>query len=73
MNLKDKIVQSVIEDLKSRSELGVKKYGTTLDRSDLSETEWLQHLYEELLDAANYIKKIITIRENRRQNTTRNS
>jgi len=29
-----------------------------MDRTDLNQSEWLQHLYEELLDAAVYLKKI---------------
>lgn len=59
----DKIVQSVINDLNERSKVGIKKYGTTLDREDLNESEWIQHLYEELLDAALYSKRIITDRK----------
>lgn len=57
---KDSIVKSVRKDLKSRSKLGIEKYGVTLDRRDLSILEWHQHHYEELLDAALYTKKIIT-------------
>jgi hypothetical protein len=29
-----------------------------MDRTDLSHSEWLEHLYEELLDAAVYLKKL---------------
>jgi len=65
--LQDKIVEQVIEDLKSRSEIGIKKYGVTLDRDDLSLKEWLQHAYEECLDQANYLKKAITLLENLEQ------
>jgi hypothetical protein len=50
--------------LQQRSELGIQKYQTTLDRGDLSEIEWLQHAYEEALDLANYLKKLITIKQN---------
>ena len=55
----DSIVEEVRQDLKKRSELGIKKYGTTLDRDDISLIDWHQHQYEELLDAAVYTKKII--------------
>jgi hypothetical protein len=58
---KDTIVLSVIEDLNSRSILGVNKYRTTLDRKDLSRKDWLQHAYEECLDQANYLKKLISL------------
>lgn len=58
--MSDKIVEAVIEDLRLRSERGIKKYGTTLERKDLSLIEWHQHYYEELLDAALYVKRILT-------------
>jgi hypothetical protein len=54
----DGIVNRVIDAFKKRSERGLKKYGTTLDRNDLTHVEWLQHLQEELMDAALYIEKL---------------
>jgi hypothetical protein len=54
----DGIVKRVIDAFKKRSERGLKKYGTTLDRNDLTHVEWLQHLQEELMDAALYIEKL---------------
>ena len=56
---RDKIVEAVREDLLQRSERGIQKYGTTLDREDLTHRDWLQHAYEEALDLANYLKKCI--------------
>ena len=53
--MKDKITEAVIEDLKSRSERGIKKYNTTLDQNN--KDDYMNHLYEELLDAAQYVKK----------------
>lgn len=67
--MKDSIVEAVCKDLKQRSELGIQKYQTTLDREDLGEIEWLQHAYEEALDLANYLKKLITIKQNEKNNT----
>jgi hypothetical protein len=55
--MKDKVIEAVCNDLKERSERGIKKYGVTLDRDDLSLRDWLQHAYEEALDFANYLKK----------------
>lgn len=52
---KDKITNQVIEDLKSRAERGYKKYNTTLGEN--GKDDFMNHLYEELLDAAQYIKK----------------
>ena len=59
--LKDTIVESVIEQFKQRSEVGIKKYNTTLDREDLNTLEWLQHFQEELMDATLYIEKLKSI------------
>jgi hypothetical protein len=56
--VKDSIVESVINQFKERSEVGITKYGVTLDREDLSTLEWLQHLQEELFDASLYIEKL---------------
>ena len=56
--MKDAIVQKVIEKFQQRSELGFKKYGTTLERDDLIFEQWLTHLQEELMDAVNYIEKL---------------
>jgi hypothetical protein len=53
--MKDKITESVINDLLSRSSRGINKYNTTLDQNN--KDDFMQHLYEELLDAAQYIKK----------------
>lgn len=50
------VTEHLVSLLRSRAELGLRKYGTTLDRPDLSEADWLQHLLEELLDAAGYIE-----------------
>ena len=56
--MKDSIVTSVLAQFKERSSVGIEKYGTTLDRKDLSTLEWLKHLQEELMDATLYIEKL---------------
>ena len=55
----DQIVNEVREDLLRRSQFGVKKYGVTLDRTDLSSKQWAQHAYEEALDFACYLKRLM--------------
>jgi hypothetical protein len=55
---KDSIVESVVNKFQSRSEVGIKKYGVTLDREDLSTIEWIDHLQCELMDAILYAEKI---------------
>lgn len=56
---KDPIVEMVRKDLLDRSQVGIKKYGTKLDRTDLYLRDWLQHAYEENLDMCNYLKRAI--------------
>jgi hypothetical protein len=55
----DPVVEAVRGNLLVRSKLGIEKYGSTLARKDLTRAEWNQHLYEELLDAACYLKRIM--------------
>ena len=54
MNVEDRVIGKILE----RREIGKKKYGTTMERKDLSFVQWLNHLQEELLDAAIYIEKV---------------
>ena len=58
--MKDTIVESVIEQFKQRSEVGIKKYNTTLDRTDLSTGEWIEHAIEESMDFILYLRKLKT-------------
>lgn len=50
--------ERVIDLIRARREAGRKKYGTTMEREDLSEVDWLQHLIEELLDGAIYAERL---------------
>lgn len=54
-----KIEESVINKIRSRAEVGEKKYGVTMEREDLSILDWLTHLQEELFDASIYVEKLI--------------
>ena len=56
-----KILDSVIADLKAREEKGLKEYGTTVDRTDLSIHQWLTEAYHECLNQAVYLKKIMEV------------
>ena len=53
-----KIEDEVCEEILARAERGLNKYGVTMERDDLDIHEWLQHLLEELLDAAVYVKRL---------------
>ncbi len=44
-----------------RAEVGKKKYNTTMDRTDLTELEWLIHAQEEAMDLAIYLEKLIQL------------
>jgi hypothetical protein len=57
---KDAIVAKVIEAYKTRSEVGIAKYGTTLE--DNNTDDFLQHLQEELMDATLYVEKLKEIK-----------
>ena len=54
----DAITDAVVVQLRTRAEKGKLKYGTTMERDDLTLMEWLQHLQEELMDAAVYVEKL---------------
>ena len=54
----DSIVAAVVASFLQRSEFGQKKYGTTLDRTDLKTLDWVQHVQEELMDAILYLERL---------------
>ena len=54
----DKYVQSVKEKFEERSQTGIRKYNTTLERNDLNILDWLTHLQEELMDATLYVERL---------------
>lgn len=49
----------VCKDILTRQNLGINKYGMTVATNPLTLKQWLQHQYEELLDAAVYCKRAI--------------
>jgi len=59
---KDPIVESIINQFNQRSEVGIKKYGTTLEENN--NDDFLQHLKEELMDAILYIEKLQSLKVN---------
>tara|TARA_R110000772_G_C12940922_1_gene400944 strand:+ start:65 stop:409 length:345 start_codon:yes stop_codon:yes gene_type:complete len=66
---KDKYVQSVKEKFEERSQTGIKKYNTTLEREDLNLLDWLTHLQEELMDATLYVEKLKDFAKNNTSNS----
>jgi hypothetical protein len=62
-NCQSDIYKEVITDLISREKIGRAKYGTTVDKANLSEKEWMQHAYEEALDFAIYLKRMMNYKK----------
>ena len=56
--MKDSIVESVIKQFKDRSSVGIEKYGTTLDRTDLIRLDWINHAQQEAMDLVLYLEKL---------------
>jgi len=54
----DIVVQEVKAKFEERSQVGIKKYGTTLERNDLSTEEWIEHAIEEAMDLTLYLSVI---------------
>ena len=54
----DSIVSSIIKQFEERSIKGKEKYGTDLDRKDLTLLEWIEHVKQEHMDAILYLEKI---------------
>lgn len=56
--IEDKIVLRVLARFNERSQVGIKKYNTTLERNDLSTLEWLTHAQEEAMDFVLYLERL---------------
>lgn len=57
MNKSDAIVESVVGKFSGRSQVGIRKYGTTLEENNVD--NYLNHLQMELMDAVNYTEKLL--------------
>ncbi len=54
----DSVVQEIVDRFLTRAEFGKAKYGTDLDRQDLSLLDWIKHFREEMMDGLLYITRI---------------
>jgi hypothetical protein len=59
--LTDPIVDSVVNQFRKRSRVGIEKYGTTLEENN--NDDFLQHAIEESMDFILYLTKIQSILE----------
>jgi hypothetical protein len=57
----DSIVDSIIDKFVNRATFGKQKYGTDMDRNDLSLEEWLEHSIQEKMDDILYIQKALMV------------
>ena len=55
-NRLDPVVEANRKMLLERSQVGIKKYGMTLDEAKYSERQLVVHALEEALDLANYLQ-----------------
>lgn len=60
------VLAKVFSEFIEREEVGKRKYGTTMDRKDLSLDEWIEHMKQELMDAILYLEKIKSIYDTQR-------
>lgn len=53
----------VCDDIAQRQQLGITKYGTTVEDNPLTERQWIEHAYQEALDLAVYLRKLLALRD----------
>lgn len=53
------VEEIVIDKIRIRQRSGLAKYGTTMQRTDLSRRDWLEHAQQEAMDLAIYLEKLI--------------
>ena len=54
----DSVVFEIIKEFGERANKGYNKYGTDMDRTDLTTAQWAQHLREELMDGLVYLTRL---------------
>ena len=55
-----KVEDEVCELIQARAEVGLEKYGVTMEREDFTHLDWLTYLQEELMDAVVYLQRLRT-------------
>ena len=61
--------ESVILKIRQRRDVGRQKYGTSMERTDLSKLDWLRHAQEEAMDLAIYLEKLIQTEQQQNDRT----
>jgi hypothetical protein len=57
--MRDQIVEDVVDKYLERSQVGITKYGTTLETNN--KDNFFKHLQEELMDATLYLQKLMSL------------
>jgi len=55
---RSRTLDAVVADLEAREQQGLITYGCTVDRVDLTRTDWVRHAYHEALDLAMYLRRV---------------
>lgn len=55
----DPIAKQLSDRLHLRADLGLKKYGVSLDAAPLTIIQTLEHYIEEMLDGASYAQRVV--------------
>jgi hypothetical protein len=66
----DRIVLNVIKKFEKRADDGLKKYGVTLERTDLSTLDWINEAQQEAMDFCLYLERLRIDIENMEKITT---
>lgn len=59
--MRDEIVEQVVDKYYHRSQVGITKYGTTLEKNNRD--DYFLHLQQELMDATLYLQKILQLKQ----------
>ncbi len=57
--LQDPVIDRVIDKYRERSKIGFKKYKISMQDNPMEFKAWLINLQEELMDATNYIERVL--------------
>lgn len=66
--MSDKHVKAVRDKMRDRERTGLRKYGVTTERTDLTTLDWLRHAQSEATDLAIYLEVLIQNEETKLQN-----
>lgn len=49
----------VCQDIAARQQLGIAKYGVTVEGNPLTDRQWIEHAYQEGLDQVIYLRRLL--------------